>query len=84
MNSFEAYLSGLGHWPKSRFYLRADVSSKYFWKLQNGLRAASPELIYRVWLATEGECSLDSVIEYFGDLRNKKVRTEVLRLEADR
>lgn len=83
MNQFEEYLSALGHWPKSRFYLRADVTRAYFWKLQNGIRAASPELIHRVWKATEGECDLDEVIRYFGDLRNKKVKSEVLRLESD-
>ena len=83
MNRFEEYLGGLGHWQKSHFYLRADVSSGYFWKLQNGIRAASPELIARVWRATEGECSLDDVIEYFGNLRNQKVKREVLRSESD-
>lgn len=83
MNGFESYLNELDHWTKSRFYVRADISSHYFWKLKNGYRYASPELIHRVWKATEGRVDLDEILDWFQNIRKAGVRKEVLGFEPD-
>lgn len=83
MNGFDQYLQGLDHWTKSRFYVRADIASHYFWKLKHGLRHPSPELIHRVWKATEGQVALDDVIDWFQAIRTAGLKDEVMKLESD-
>lgn len=81
MNKFQQYLDQLSHWPKSRFYYRADVRSTYFWKLKEGQRYASADLIHRIWKATEGEVDLPSVIEWFGERRTEGMYREIMAIE---
>lgn len=71
-NKFAEYLSELNNWGRSYFYNRADVCSNYFWKLKNGRKRPSPDLIVRLALATEGRCQPSDVFMYFEEVRQSQ------------